>query len=947
MDSSKTTTITTATTTISAATTVSLSDSPPVQESPFSNYVSRLSPIKPVKASRVAQGLLGINSPPLVFTSPRTLSDRQTNFLRRFQCPQISGAEISKNDGGSKKSADGPEDLRKSSTYLNSRLIVDVQKSNNINNNSEQDQPGSFSGCVDEYLSDPVDVDCADSVNLVSQNVKRSDDAHQSSESNLTKSKIAILESDGIIDMETKGDESQAMPEQDGEDPKEQSTSETKKEKIEEEGNIVEQPSHVCPNFVSDLLVDHASRQQQCNTSGAQAAPPHEDYGEDGETVLHGPAQLITHHGSEVMPLNGSQVSQLHRGMSRRCLQFEEAQQKTPMDGTYSLDSAITIIGSISSSSNTELEILDSSQVELPSSFSKKQTMFVSKPSGFGLHLNSIVNTLPIGCSASEPIMSHHSAGYKISCSKLPNLVERVSSTAGDDVLQTKASLATGSAISESLHTKETLNKLQPPEHQITLHNNRRFSSEHADNFEEFNQSSPKKKRQDYVIVFIFNFCFLLSLSLCMKKVSSTDGDGCKRCNCKKTRCLKRYCDCFAAGIYCAETCACQGCFNRPEYEDTVLEARQQKESHNPLAFAPKIVQHVTEFHAINVEDAGLFTPSSGRHKTGCNCKRSMCVKKYCECYQANVGCSNACRCEGCKNIHGRKEEYGMTGEIVSNRANEERLESMADNKFKMIANNKFLHAELYDPRSLTPPTPSFEYSSHGKEAAKSRLLPGRYVLSSEPDFSMLPSYAKSTSSPSNSHGNDKFRKTSKTLDVVSHSQELDYNITETMGQFSPRFDELADFSDHTPLPNPSPIMMASSSSKTRDTAIISQLCLYPGSGRLSSGGSFQWRSSPITPMTRLGETKTQALDSGCGLYDILEDDTPEIFKESPTPVTSVKASSPHKKRVSPPRGHIQEFQSSSSASLKSGRKFVLKSVPSFPPLTPCIDPKDRTQQKY
>jgi len=57
--------------------------------------------------------------------------------------------------------------------------------------------------------------------------------------------------------------------------------------------------------------------------------------------------------------------------------------------------------------------------------------------------------------------------------------------------------------------------------------------------------------------------------------------------------------------------------------------------------------------------------------------------------------------------------EYGMTEEIVSIRANEERLESMADNKLKMIANNKFLHAELYDPRSLTPPTPSFEYSRY------------------------------------------------------------------------------------------------------------------------------------------------------------------------------------------------------------------------------------------
>ncbi|KAJ6674031.1 PROTEIN TESMIN/TSO1-LIKE CXC 2 [Salix viminalis] len=640
MDSPKTTTITTATTTIPAAATVSLSDSPPVQ-------------------------------------TAKQISCEGFNVLRYL------GQRYPRMMVEARNSADDPRDLRKCSTYLNSRLIVDVQKRNNINN-SEQHQPGSFSGCVDEYLSDPVDVDCADSDNLVSPNVKRSDDAHQSSESNLTNSKIAILESDGIIDMGMKGDPSQDMPEQDGEDPKEQSTSETKRGKIEEEGNIVEQPSHVCPSFVSDLLVDHASRQQQCDTSGAQAAPPHVDDGEDGETVLNGPAQLITHHGSE--------VSQLQRGLSRRCLQFEEAQQKTPMDGTYSLDSVTNLIGSISSSSNTELEILDSSQLELASSSSKNQTMFVSKSSGFGLHLNNVVNTLPIGCSASEPIMSHHSVGYKISCSNLPNLVERVSSTAGDGVLQTKSMLRI---------------------------------------FEEFNQSSPKEKR---------------------KKVSSTDGDGCKRCNCKKTRCLKRYCDCFAAGIYCAETCACQGCFNRPEYEDTVLDTRQQKESHNPLAFAPKFVQHVTEFHAIN-EDAGLFMPSTGRHKTGCNCKRSMCVKKYCECYQANVGCSNACRCEGCKNIHGRKEEYGMTEEIVSNRANEERLESMAERKFKMIANNKFLHAELYDPRSLTPPTPSFDYS--------------RYVLSSESDHSMQPSYSKSTSSSSNSHGNDKVCKTSKTLDVV------------------------------------------------------------------------------------------------------------------------------------------------------------------------------------
>ena len=32
---------------------------------------------------------------------------------------------------------------------------------------------------------------------------------------------------------------------------------------------------------------------------------------------------------------------------------------------------------------------------------------------------------------------------------------------------------------------------------------------------------------------------------------------GCKRCNCKKSRCLKLYCECFAAGIFC-DNCNCQ-----------------------------------------------------------------------------------------------------------------------------------------------------------------------------------------------------------------------------------------------------------------------------------------------------------------------------------------------------------------------------------------------------
>ncbi|GMH12447.1 hypothetical protein Nepgr_014288 [Nepenthes gracilis] len=861
-------------------------------DSPIYSYLSSLSPIQQAKSA--AQGFPGLVSPAPVLTSPQIST--QTTSLTRQQHSYASGSEFSQDNDKCLKIDRVLGDSMTLTHQSNDVLTSSDQKGGDARD-LLQVKPRSPSGYIDGLLAQLVDEKYANFVRG-----KHFDNVPQSPQYGCMGRKDSA--EDGYMNLDASA-------------------------------SLFEQPECAQADPIINVKLVGNEPWIASSTEDIHSA----------SSIGNKSEQAQGHHADSF-----SEVNHLQHGVLRHCLQYDGSQWNSAVDNSVSCNpihsqskfqDSLHVLSTVPKDGQL-LNMEKSTSTICASGMNGNSRSSFPRPKGVGLHLNNIVSAAPITGGIESVQSPENTAKGKNSLFNLRNhfgcnanvkssssKIEKVPSSAKNEMLESNACIAATSGRLLSQDTMKSSAKgmlLKIAEQHaplLDMLDKSKCKLEVLESVEEdFSLDSPGKKRK--------------------KALNSKDYDGCKRCNCKKSKCLKLYCDCFAAGFYCGESCTCQGCSNKPEYEDTVVDIRQQIESKNPLAFAPRIVESVVDSHVNIVEDGNSLPPASLRHKRGCNCKKSMCLKKYCECYQANVSCSDGCRCEGCRNVYGRKEDYGMVREIIHKRHTNEVTELASDEKLELVAaRDRLMQDKVHDFNSLTPHTLSLQCSDLQKKVQKSRLTSGRYVFSPNSDLNGLSSRHSRTNYPRSLHGCSMLLE-GREVSVANPFNPCE-NLEETCDEGHPNSCQFTPFLSHLPTTT----MAASASWKRTDLRNISQSQISSGDSHPLSNSSLCWHSSPTTSTTEVdGSQILQDFGSSSKNCDISADDTPEILKDSSTTVMSVKVSSPNKKRISPPDPCTDELKSSSLGSLRSSRRFILQAVPRFPLLTPCHGSKEGTDQK-
>lgn len=199
------------------------------------------------------------------------------------------------------------------------------------------------------------------------------------------------------------------------------------------------------------------------------------------------------------------------------------------------------------------------------------------------------------------------------------------------------------------------------------------------DQISEFTFSQPQQSRNNINMNINMNVSnYYIGDSKLEEKFKKEKAKKKYNCNCKRSKCLKLYCDCFANGEFCVD-CNCQGCSNVIGNEIEIRKAFNEVKDKNPIAMKFNISEETTTL--------------------GCNCTKSNCLKKYCECFKAGLSCTDLCRCRDCDNLPKGTERKLFSNSSIKN--NSKALRNVYENfcfqKISVLIEKNTIHIDTYE----------------------------------------------------------------------------------------------------------------------------------------------------------------------------------------------------------------------------------------------------------